>query len=183
LKWHSAASNDAEQPLEALMDYLACTLITGLAATAVMDLWGLARKPLLGIAVPEYGLVGRWLGGLARGRFRHDSIAGSSPVQGERLIGWSAHYLIGIAFAALLLATRGLAWVAAPTLVPALLVGVATVAAPFLVMQPAMGAGIAAWRTPRPAAVRLQSLMTHAVFGLGLYAGGWLASFWYASST
>jgi hypothetical protein len=56
-----------------------------------------------------------------------------------------------------------------------LLVGVATVAAPFLVMQPGMGAGIAASRTPRPGAARLQSLVTHTVFGLGLYAGGWLA--------
>ncbi len=57
-----------------------------------------------------------------------------------------------------------------PTLGPALLVGVGTVAAPFLLMQPGMGAGIAASRTPRPNAARLQSLATHAVFGAGLYA-------------
>ena len=37
-------------------------------------------------------------------------------------------------------------------------------------MQPGMGAGIAASRTPRPAAARVQSLLTHAIFGLGLYA-------------
>ena len=62
-----------------------------------------------------------------------------------------------------------------PDLGPALLVGIGSVAAPFLVMQPGMGAGIAASRTPRPAAARLQSLVTHAIFGLGLYAAGWLA--------
>jgi hypothetical protein len=65
-----------------------------------------------------------------------------------------------------------------PTLAPALAVGLGTVVAPFLVMQPAMGAGVAAGRTPNPAAARLQSLVTHAVFGLGLYAGAWLTRAW-----
>jgi Protein of unknown function (DUF2938) len=50
------------------------------------------------------------------------------------------------------------------------------VAAPFLLMQPGMGAGIAASRTPRPAAARLHSLVTHGIFGLGLYAAGWATS-------
>ena len=76
-------------------------------------------------------------------------------------------------FAAALLAICGIAWLRQPTLGPALLVGIGTVAAPFLLMQPGMGAGIAGSRTPRPAATRLQSLVTHAVFGFGLYAAGW----------
>jgi hypothetical protein len=91
-------------------------------------------------------------------------------VAGERLIGWAAHYLTGISFAALLPGIWGFAWIRQPTIGPALLVGVGTVAAPFLLMQPGMGAGIAASRTPRPAAARFQSLVTHTVFGLGLYA-------------
>lgn len=41
---------------------------------------------------------------------------------------------------------------------------------PFLIMQPGMGAGLAGSRTAKPAATRLQSLLTHTVFGLGLYA-------------
>ena len=57
--------------------------------------------------------------------------------------------------------------------IPPLAVGIGSVAAPFLVMQPGMGAGIAARRTPRPGAARFQSLVTHAIFGLGLYATGW----------
>ena len=161
------------------MNTLTATLITGIGATVVMDLWGLARKPLLGIAAPDYGLVGRWLAHMTRGRFRHDSIAAAAPMRGERLIGWTAHYLIGIAFAAVLPGVWGPGWFRQPTFGPALVVGIATVAAPFLLMQPGMGAGIAASRTPRPAAARLQSVITHAVFGLGLYAAGWAASFWY----
>jgi hypothetical protein len=98
-------------------------------------------------------------------------------VRGERPIGWAAHYLIGIAFAAMLLAIWGLEWARHPTIGPALIVGIGSVAAPFLLMQPGMGAGIAASRTPRPAAARFQSIVTHAMFGLGLYAAGWAQSF------
>jgi hypothetical protein len=161
------------------MDYLVSTLLTGVGATAVMDLWAIARERILGIPPPNYGLVGRWFAHMPRGRFRHDSIAAALPVHGERLIGWTAHYLIGIAFAAILVGIWGLAWIRHPTIGPALVVGICTVAAPFLVMQPAMGAGVAASRTPRPAAARLQSLLTHAIFGLGLYAAGWATSFLY----
>ena len=138
------------------------------------DLWGILRRCIFGVPLTNYGLVGRWLAYLLRGRFRHDPIAKTPPVPGENLIGWAAHYLIGIGFAAILLAICGLDWARHPTLGPALIVGVATVAAPFLLMQPGMGAGIAASRTPRPGAARLQSLVTHGIFGLGLYAAGWL---------
>lgn len=163
------------------MDHLLCALLTGVGATAVMDLWSMARKRLFGVPAPDYGLVGRWLAHMPRGRFRHDAIAASPAVRGERVIGWTAHYLIGIAFAALLLGIWGLAWIHRPTLGPALIVGIGTVAAPFLVMQPGMGAGIAARRTPRPAAARFQSVVTHAIFGMGLYAAGRVASLLYSA--
>lgn len=151
------------------MQDLIATLVIGVGATLVTDAWGLARRPLLGIPAPDYGLVGRWFGHMRHGRFRHEAIARAKPVPGERLIGWTAHYLIGIAFAALLVLLAGPGWLRAPTLAPALLVGLATVAAPFLIMQPGMGAGLAAARTPAPGKARTQSLITHAVFGLGLY--------------
>jgi hypothetical protein len=41
-------------------------------------------------------------------------------------------------------------------------------------MQPAMGAGIAASRTARPNAARLGSVVTHTVYGVGVYAAGWI---------
>jgi hypothetical protein len=152
------------------MDTLANAVLIGAGATAVMDLWGVARARLFGGKAPDYGLVGRWVAYLPRGRFRHDPIAASPAVRHERLIGWTAHYAIGVAFAAGLLGLCGLEWAQRPTIAPALVFGVVTVAAPFLLMQPGMGAGIAASRTPRPNAARLQSLVTHTVFGFGLYA-------------
>jgi hypothetical protein len=154
------------------MEYVISALLIGAGATLVMDLWTVVRRRVFGVAAPDYALVGRWLAHMPRGRFIHPSINKAEPVRGERLIGWGAHYLIGIAFAAVLLAGWGLDWAREPTLAPALVVGLGSVAAPFLVMQPGMGAGVAASRTPRPGAARRQSLVTHAVFGLGLYLAG-----------
>ncbi|SFM22101.1 DUF2938 domain-containing protein [Marinobacter zhejiangensis] len=155
------------------MNDLLAVVGIGVGATAVMDIWGIVRKPLLGVPPPNYGMVGRWIAYMPRGQFRHDAIAASSPMRGENVIGWGAHYLIGIAFAAMLIGISGTSWIHNPTPGPALAVGIGTVAAPFLLMQPGMGAGIAASRTPNPATARLHSLLTHAVFGLGLYASGW----------
>ena len=39
-------------------------------------------------------------------------------------------------------------------------------------MQPAFGLGVAAAKTPDPAAVRLRNLRTHATYGVGLYLTG-----------
>jgi hypothetical protein len=151
--------------------------LSGAGATASVDVWALVRRHAFGVPLPNYAFVGRWFAHLARGRVRHDSIAAAPVVGAERAIGWCTHYLIGVAFAFLLPAFWGAEWIRNPSLLPALIVGVATVTAPFLVMQPAMGAGIAASRTPRPNAARLQSLITHAMFGLGLYFAGTLVSY------
>jgi hypothetical protein len=149
--------------------YTVLAAMIGAGATAVMDVWGVLRRTLFGVPVANYGLVGRWLAYLPRGRFFHDPIAATSPVRGEEAMGWIAHYLIGMAFAVLLLTMVGLDWVRQPRLFPALLIGVGTVVAPYFILQPAMGLGIAARRAPNPAMARLHSLVTHAVFGLGLY--------------
>jgi len=156
------------------MDLVASSIVIGAGATAVVDVWSLVRRRLFGVPLPDYGLVGRWIAWLPRGRLRHRPIATTRAVRGERMIGWVAHYSIGVAFAAGLIALLGADWLARPTLLPALAFGLATVAAPFLLMQPGMGAGLAASRTPRPGAARLQSLLTHAWFGFGLFVVAWL---------
>lgn len=158
------------------MDYLMSTLLIGAGATAATDVWAVLRRKLFGVAMPNWRMVGRWMASMSRGQFRHAAIASAPAVNGELYIGWLAHYAIGIGFAALLLTLCGDEWLLSPTPAPALLLGIGTVLAPFLVMQPGMGAGIAGSRTPRPAMTRLHSLLTHTIFGLGLYAAGWLSS-------
>jgi hypothetical protein len=121
-------------------------------------------------------MLGRWIGHFPRGQFVHRSIADAPSVPGELLVGWAAHYTIGVTFAGMLLALWGLDWARHPTLLPALTIGILTVLAPFFIMQPGMGAGIAASRTPKPGLARLRSLATHTVYGLGLYGAARLSA-------
>lgn len=142
--------------------------LIGIGATAVMDAWLLLLRRL-GVTSLSFALVGRWVGHLARGTIVHPAIAEAAPIPGELALGWLTHYGVGIVFAGLLVAAQGIAWMGEPTVLPAIAVGVATVAAPWFVMQPAMGAGFAASRTPTPWKNCLRSLANHAVFGVGLY--------------
>jgi hypothetical protein len=142
--------------------------LIGIGATAVMDLWALLLRRL-GVPTLDFALIGRWVGHWPRGVFMHSAIARAAPVQGETALGWLVHYATGVAFSALLAGVCGMQWVRSPTVLPALAIGIATVAAPWLVMQPAMGAGIASSRTPSPSGSRARSLANHAIFGLGLY--------------
>jgi hypothetical protein len=143
-------------------------LLIGAGATAVMDVWAVIQRAL-GMATLDYAMVGRWAGHLWRGRFAHAGIGNAAPIPGEQPLGWGLHYAVGIAFAALLVGIQGPGWLHDPAWAPAVAVGTATVAVPFFVMQPAMGAGIAASRTPMPWMNRMRSLLTHAIFGAGLY--------------
>ncbi|SBS32622.1 hypothetical protein MSP8886_02496 [Marinomonas spartinae] len=156
------------------MNEIVWIIFIGVGATIVMDLWALTRQFFFGIPV-NYDFLGRWIGAMRNGRLLHQNIATSPPIKSERTLGWTAHYLTGILFSALLIVIWGSEWLNRPTLIPALLVGVATVTLPFLVMQPCMGAGIAASKTPRPTITRIHSLAIHTVFGLGLYGSGWLS--------
>ena len=95
-------------------------------------------------------LVGRWAAHLFHGQLRHAAIRQAPAVSGEYFWGWLLHYLVGIAFAALLASLAGMSWLRNPSLLPAVAVGVTTAVVPLFVMQPAMGAGFAASKTPDP---------------------------------
>ena len=145
-------------------------VLIGVGGAALMDAWALFVRRAFNVRGLDYAMLGRWIGHLPRGRFFHEQIAAAGPVRGERPLGWVAHYSIGVAFAFLVFAIWGLDWARSPMLLPALAVGWVTIAAPWLVMQPAMGAGLAGSKTPDPVAARLRNLATHTVYGIGLYA-------------
>ncbi len=155
-----------------MRDFVMGALVVGIGATAFMDLVAWARKQVFGTSSADYALVGRWIAHMPRGRFLHRPITASPCLRGERAIGWVAHSLTGIAFAFLLLAIFGAGWLRQPAILPALIMGIGSVAAPFLLMQPGMGLGMAARRAPKPNAARLRSLVVHLTFGIGLYLAG-----------
>lgn len=92
--------------------------LIGIGAIVVLDLWNAFLNRFFGVPSLNLGMLGRWFGHFPRGRFMHDNVAEASPIPGERIIGWSAHYAIGITWAALLLAIWGLDWARHPTPTP-----------------------------------------------------------------
>ena len=149
--------------------YFLGAIAVGLGATLFMDLWALFLKRAFRIPPANYCLVGRWFCHMPEGTFMHASIAAAAQKDSECAVGWIAHYVVGVVYALVLVALVSSRWLVQPTLLPALLFGVATVLVPYLLMQPSFGLGIAASRTPNPTHARLKSLMAHTVIGVGLY--------------
>ncbi len=143
---------------------------TGVLATLVFDLWLLLLNRW-GVPTMNFALLGRWIAHMRHGRFVHERIAAAPSATFESVVGWVAHYAIGVLFAAIALAVLGQSWFEAPSFGGALIVGAASVAAPWFILQPAFGAGIASWNTPTPLRNSIRSLANHLVFGAGLYAG------------
>jgi hypothetical protein len=150
-------------------NYVLGAIAIGIGATLVMDMWNLFLKRAFNIPSLNYCLLGRWLRHIPAGTLRHASIAASPQKPFECAIGWLAHYGIGVTFALVLVVLTSGDWLTRPTLPLALLYGIGTVVFPFFILQPSLGLGVAASKTPKPMQARVKSLMTHTVFGVGLY--------------
>ena len=85
---------------------IAHVVLVGIGATALMDLW-LWLLSRLGVPGTRFAMVGRWVGHFGRGAFAHAAIAKAAPVRFELALGWATHYLVGIAFALLLVGVQG----------------------------------------------------------------------------
>ncbi len=144
-------------------------VVIGVGASLLMDGWNLFLKRALGVPSLDYCLLGRWFLHMPEGKFFHSSIAAAPPRRFECAAGWVAHYTIGVVLALVFLALAPAGWLAQPTVLHALLYGICTVVFPLFVLQPSLGLGVASSETPKPAHARLKSLVTHIVFGIGLY--------------
>lgn len=149
-------------------------VIIGIIATLVMDLWGACRKWLWGVKGMDYAMLGRWLGHMPRGQWLHQGIGQSPAIAGEKLLGWTAHYVTGIVFALAMLLLVDVSWLHRPHWWQPLLTGWLTLGFPLLIIQPALGLGIAASKTPTPWFTRGHNFLTHTAYGIGLYLGAGL---------
>lgn len=108
-------------------------LIVGILATVTMDVVAVIalRLGIAGRGPRRTGpdLIGRWIGYLLRGNFRHTDILQTPPLRGELVLELAAHYSIGIV---LTLVYIGLLVVAqaTPTALSASLYGTATTSSP-----------------------------------------------------
>jgi hypothetical protein len=125
----------------------------------------------IGRPLGSWALIGRWVAGFAPGAFVRGSIAAASSVRGELAIGWAFHDAVDFAYAAAYIALLQFGLCSTPRPLSAVIFSLALLAAPWFVMQPALGQGVMASRAPNPAAVRAVNVSVHLVFGLGLYLG------------
>ena len=153
---------------------LLASIFIGLGATLVLDLWAELLKHIAKVQPTNWCHVGRWFCHMLSGVLTHANIAEAQVKPKECAIGWVAHYLIGAVYGIALVLIVSREWLDAPTLLPALLFGLATIAFPFFIMQPAFGSGIAAAKAPAPRVARIKSLVSHLIFGLGLYVSALL---------
>ncbi|OIX90524.1 DUF2938 family protein [Pantoea sp. Ae16] len=151
------------------LEIVAQATVAGIGATLTMDIWSLCQRYLFKVPPLQYALVGRLFLGLLRGKVRHNTILTTPPIQAEGLAGWVIHYLTGIAFAFIPVGLTGMGWYHEPEVFTAVFTAFLTLLAPFMILQPALGFGIAAARTPHPWRARLFSALSHLAYGCGLY--------------
>ncbi len=151
-------------------------ILIGVGATLCVDVWALFLRRVFRIRSLDYCLLGRWVLYMPEGTIAHVTIATAAPRPHECAAGWLAHYSIGIGLALAFVWLAPTGWAEHPTLFPALIFGLATVVLPFLTLQPAFGLGVAASKAPHPGAARLKSVMTHGVFGVGIYLAALVTS-------
>ncbi|UDL91678.1 DUF2938 domain-containing protein [Mesorhizobium sp. PAMC28654] len=151
-----------------MLDVLLRAVAIGIGATVLMDLWAILLNKVFGQAKPNWAPVGRWVWHL-RDKVFHDDIGQAVPYRHELALGWAFHYLVGIVYGIVLVAVAGAGWLAAPTFLPAFILGIVTVGAGWFLLAPGMGAGWAASKRPNPMQIRALNLVSHTVFALGLY--------------
>ncbi|MGX7871913.1 DUF2938 domain-containing protein [Mesorhizobium sp. ORM6] len=140
----------------------------GIGATVLMDLWAIFLHKVFGQTRSNWGPVGRWVWHLGDKVF-HDDIGDAAPYAHEVALGWAFHYFVGIVYGVMLVVLAGTGWLAAPTFLPAFILGIVTVGAGWFLLAPGMGAGWAASKRPNPMHIRALNLVSHTVFALGLW--------------
>jgi hypothetical protein len=147
------------------------SVTVGVLATLSMDAFFLAASQLGGARFTSdkvgLELVGRWAGGLARGRLRHADMAAEPALRGEAALGLAVHYLTGVTltqayYEALRRGGRR------PSLESATAFGAVTALLPLLVMYPSWGLGPFALRSGEAARLLRIMLLGHTAFGAAI---------------
>lgn len=146
-------------------------VLMGVVATGAMDLWAVLLNRFAAQPLPNWAMPGRWVAHVTRGTVFHEAIADAAPVPHERRIGWVFHYAVGIIYGIALAAIMGTTWLMQPTFLPAWIFSILMVGFGWFLLQPGMGLGWAASKTPHPWKVRVMNLLAHTVFALGLWVG------------
>jgi hypothetical protein len=119
-----------------MLDALWRSVVIGIGGTALLDIWAIMLNRIFGLAPPNWAMVGRWFWHLQYGKVFHEDIGKAEPYVHELTLGWIGHYAVGILYGLILVIFAGVGWLAAPTFIPAWIVGLVTVGAGWFLLQP-----------------------------------------------
>ncbi|MEO9823797.1 MAG: DUF2938 domain-containing protein [Paracoccaceae bacterium] len=143
--------------------------LMGLGGTVAMDIWAFVLSKFGVAPFPNWAMPGRWFAHVFRGRIFHNDIGALAPVRGELALGWFLHYGVGILYGIIFVLLAGVVWIGKPDFLTVWIFSLITIAAGWFLLQPGMGLGWAASKTPNPMKVRCFGLVAHTVFALGMW--------------
>lgn len=137
-------------------------ILIGIGGTLATDSCSWILK-LVGIHSHGLSLVGSWFIGYLGISLQH-------PLASQALlIGWVAHYCLGICFGFLLFFLYGKKWLESPTLSGAFVLGLVTFIISLLLIQPVLGFGKAFANMPHPGTIIAKVVLFHVVYSAGIY--------------
>jgi hypothetical protein len=150
----------------------------GVLATITMDVAMVAASELGGSAFTSSRLgpdmIGRWVAGLLRGRWRGGDVSRAPAQRGELALGLATHYVTGVVLTqAFLLAPRR--WRGRRSFLAGTAYGISTAVLPLLVMFPSMGYGWSGLQSGEAGRLLRVMLVGHIAFGVGI--GLWAPRF------
>ncbi|KFZ38697.1 hypothetical protein HR45_04550 [Shewanella mangrovi] len=145
-------------------------LLVGIGSTVILDIWVTVVEKVLGIPPTNWGIVGRWLLGIPKGKLVVDASDTSAPTFIEKALGWIFHYAIGIGYAVLIILFFGAGFIDNPTVLPIFVVGlVLSTLAGLAILMPGLGAGFMGRLLPEWTPMFIYLVVAHTVFSIGQY--------------
>ncbi|WP_130734014.1 DUF2938 family protein [Flavobacterium sp. J27] len=134
-------------------------LLLGLGATFLTDLWSFILR-FFGVKSGGLLIVGSWLS--------TNILNLNLSTSQNWVLGWSAHYLIGIIFSFLFFKINS-KWLNNPKLSISIYFGLVSTIFPLFIAWPIMGFGIAFSNTPIQSILIIKTFTIHLVYGVGLF--------------
>jgi hypothetical protein len=145
--------------------------ISGLIATFLFDLFSKSLSYAYGINKPKWHLLGRYFIGYKQKKFFRKFLEEDDEEDNELLWGYAIHYIIGIIYG-LFYVCLNLLFFDSPSLIIAYLVGFITVLGAWCYLMPfAYNLGFFASKSDQQLNILVQNLISHFIFGTGLFIG------------
>ena len=146
-------------------------IFVGFFATLLFDLYQILLKFAYEIDKSKWGLVGRYFIHCYKGTYKQNDINTSESFDYENIIGYAAHYMIGIFYGFFYIFVNYLFFDNASLFI-AITFGLLTVLGNWCIMMPyAFNLGFFGLKNNNFKKIWVQNLVIHFIFGVGLYIG------------